>query len=128
MVTFTIDVLPEEIDGVKLMLEAAGVRFHPERQVIAFNDAALDQAVAMGHHLPGMLEGVNHSLDEEGLIPRVPTNHQEWSIERRHAFLQFAIDNFRWDDESVEGSWWKEEGTSWEELAAQHPLVFQAKE
>ena len=76
------------------MLEAAGVRFDPERQVIAFNEAAMDQAVAMGHHLPGMLEGVNRRLDEEGLTPRVPTNHHEWSIERRHAFLEFAIVNF----------------------------------
>ena len=128
MVTFTIEVRPEKIDRIKSVLEAEGVIFDPERQVIAFNDAALDQAVAMGHHLPGMLEGVNQHLDEEGLTPRVPTNHQEWSIERRHAFLEFAIVNFRWDDETVGDGWWKDEGTTWEELAAQHPRVFQAKE
>ena len=128
MITFTIDVLPEEISGLRTLLEARGVRFDPERQVIAFNNAALDQAVAMGHHLPGMLESVNQSLDEEGLTPRVPTNHQEWSIQRHYAFLQFAIDNFSWDGESVSESWWKDDGKSWEELAAGHPLVFQATE
>ena len=93
-------------------------------QVIAFNDAMLDQAVAMGHHLPGMLTGINQHLDEDRLTPRAPTDHDEWSIERRHAFLQFAIDNFNWEGQAVGNGWWKDEGTNWESLAENHPMVF----
>ena len=124
MITFTIDVPAEEVDRLGAGLAAMGVRFDPAQQVIVFNDAMLDQAVAMGHHLPGMLTGVNQHLDEDGLTPRVPTDHHEWSIERRRAFLQFAIDNFNWEGQSVGDGWWKDEGTSWESLTENHPLVF----
>ena len=128
VITFTIDVPAEEVNRLKPMLEATGVRFDPARQVVVFNDAMLDQAVAMGHHLPGMVEGLNRRLDEDGLTPRVPTNHHEWNIERRHAFLQFAIDNFNWEGETVNEGWWKDEGTSWEKLPEEHSLVFEERE
>ena len=124
VVTFTIDVPTEDMDRLGDGLAAMGVRFDPAQQVIVFNDAMLDQAVAMGHHLPGMLTGINEHLDEGGLTPRIPTNHEEWSIERRHAFLQFAIDNFNWEGQAEGDSWWKDEGKSWEEMVTQNPLIF----
>ena len=128
VITFTIDVPAEGVDGLKPVLEATGVRFDPARQVVVFNDAMLDQAVAMGHHLPGMVEGLNQHLDEDGLTPRVPTDHHEWNIERRHAFLQLAIENFDWDENEVGYDWWKDEGMSWEKLAEEHPMVFKGRE
>ena len=72
MITFTIDLLPEEISGLRTLLEARGVRFDPERQVIAFNNDALDKAVAMGHHLPGMLEGRQPEPRRRGADPPGP--------------------------------------------------------
>ena len=128
MITFTIDVPAEGVDGLKPLLEATGVRFDPARQVIAFNDAMLDKAVAMGHHLPGMVEGLNRRLDAAGLTPRIPTDHEEWTIERRHAFLQLAIENFDWEENEVGYDWWKDEGMSWDSLAEEHPLVFKGRE
>ena len=127
MITFTIDVPAEEVGRLQDELAAMGVRFDPTRQVVVFNDAMLDQAVAMGHHLPGMLTGINEHLDEDGLTPRVPTNHEEWNIERRHAFLQFAVNNFNWEGETVSDGWWKDEEMSWEKLAEEHPLVFKGQ-
>ena len=128
VITFTIDVPAEEVSRLKPMLEATRVRFDPARQVVVFNDAMLDQAVAMGHHLPGMVEGLNRRLDEDGLTPRVPTNHHEWNIERRHAFLQFAIENLDWEENEVGYDWWKDEGMSWDRLTDEHPLVFKGQE
>ena len=128
VITFTIDVPAEGVDRLKPLLEATGVRFDPARQVVAFNDAMLDKAVAMGHHLPGMVEGLNRHLDAAGLTPRIPTDHKEWTIERRHAFLQLAIENLDWEENEVGYDWWKDEGMSWDRLAEEHPLVFKGRE
>ena len=128
IITFTIDIPSNRIEELKQLLEGLEVRFNPERQVIAFNDDMMSQSVAMGHHLPGMVEGVNHYLDEAKLTPRIPDGHEKWDIERRQAFLQFAIENFDWDDNTVNHTWWDDEGITWQELTRDHPLMFEEQE
>ena len=128
MITFTIDVPSRKIEELKQLLDGLEVRFDPERQVIAFNDAMMSQSVAMGHHLPGMVVGMNHYLDEAKLTPRIPEGHEKWSTLRRQAFLQFAIENFNWDDNTVNHTWWDDEGITWQELTRDHPLVFEEGE
>ena len=64
---------------------------------------------------------MNRSLDKTKLTPRVPEDHEKWSTERRQEFLQFAIDNFDWDN-GVTYAWWEDEGISWLELTQDNPL------
>ncbi len=123
-ITFTIDIPSGRIVELKQLLEGLEVRFDPQSQIIAFNDAMMSQSVAIGHHLPGMVAGMNRSLDEAGLTPRISEDHEGWSIERRQAFLQFAIENFNWDDDKINQEWWVDEGISWEEVTTRYPLVF----
>ena len=127
-VTFTIDVPSRRIEELKQLLEGLDVRLDPKRQVIAFNEGMMSQSVAMGHHLPGMVEGVNHYLDEAKLTPRIPENHEKWSILHRQEFLQFAIDNFDWEDSTVNYTWWDGEGIAWQEITRDNPLVFEEGE
>ena len=127
-ITFTIDVPSRKIEELKQLLEGLDVRLDPKRQVVAFNEAMMSQSVAMGHHLPGMVEGMNHCLDEAKLTPRIPEGHEKWSILRRQEFLQFAIDNFDWNDNTVSNTWWDNEGITWQELTRDHPLVFEEGE
>ena len=127
-ITFTIDVPSRRIEELKQLLEGLDVRLDPKRQVVAFNEAMMSQSVAMGHHLPGMVEGMNRCLDEAKLTPRIPEGHEKWSILRRQEFLQFAIDNFDWDDNTVSNTWWDNEGITWQELTRDHPLVFEEGE
>ena len=128
MITFTIDVPSGRIEDLKQLLEGLGVRFDPKRQIIAFNEAMMSQSVAMGHHLPGLVEGMNHCLDDAKLTPRIPDGHEKWSILRRQEFLQFAIENFDWDDNTVTNTWWDNDGIPWQELTQDHPLVFEERE
>ena len=79
----------------------------------------------MGHHLPEMVLGINRSLDEEGLTPRIPEDHEGWSTLRRQAFLQFAMKNFDWNDNMINQEWWAEEEINWEDLATRYPRVFE---
>ena len=127
-ITFTIDIPNGRIEELKQLLKGLEVRFNPENQIVAFNDAMMCHSVAMGHHLPGMVVGMNRSLDEAGLTPRIPEDHEKWSIERRQAFLQFAIENFDWDNSTVNYTWWEDEGITWRELTRGHPLVFEERE
>ena len=127
-ITFTIDIPSGKIEELKQLLEGLEVRFDPQSQVVAFNDAMMSQSVAMGHHLPGMVVGMNQSLEEAGLTLKIPEDHEGWSIERRQAFLQFAIDNFNWDDDRIDQEWWADEGINWEEITTRYPMVFREQE
>ena len=125
MITFTIDVPSGRIEELKQLLEGLAVEFNPENQVIAFNDTLTCHSVAMGYELPGMVVEMNRYLDETKLTPRIPEDHKKWSTERRQAFLQFAIENFDWDNSKVKYTWWQDERIIWLELTQDHPLVFE---
>ena len=129
-VTFTIEIPSGRIDELKQLLEGMDVRLDPERQLVAFNEAMMSesQSVAMGYHLPGLVKGVNRCLDDAKLTPRIPDGHEKWSILRRQEFLQFAIENFDWDNNTVTNTWWDNDGKIWQELTGGHPLVFEEQE
>ena len=127
-ITFIIDIPSSRIEELKQLLEGLEVQFDPENQVIAFNDTLMCHSVAMGYHLPGMVVGMNRYLDEAKLTPRIPEDHEKWSTKRRQAFLQFAIENFDWDNSTVNYTWWENEGIIWLELTQEHPLVFEEQE
>ena len=113
---------------MRQLLEGLEVQFAPENQVIAFNDTLTCHSVAMGYDLPGMVVEMNRYLDEAKLTPRIPEDHKKWSILRRQAFLQFAIENFDWDNSKVNYAWWENERIIWQELTQGHPLVFEEQE
>ena len=121
-ITFIIDIPRDRIEELKQALEGL-VTFDPNEQVVAFNDAIRSQPVAMGHHLPEMVLGINRRLDEEGLTPRIPEDHEKWSTLRRQVFLQFAMENFDWNDNMINQEWWVEEEIDWEDLATRYPMV-----
>ena len=123
-IAFIIDIPSGQIEELKQALEGLEVIFDPDQQVVAFNDVIRSQPVAMGHHLPGMVLGINRSLDEAGLTPRIPENHEGWSTLRRQAFLQFAMENFDWNENRINQEWWAEEEINWEDLATRYPMVF----
>ena len=127
-ITFTIDVPSSRIEELKQLLEGLEVKFDPENQVVAFNDALTCHSVAIGYDLPGMVVEMNRYLDETKLTPRIPEDHKKWSTERRQAFLQFAIENFDWDNSKVNYTWWENERIIWQELTQDHPLVFEEQE
>ena len=127
-ITFVMDIPNSRIEELKQLLEGLEVQFDPENQVVAFNDGLTCHSVAMGYDLPGMVVGMNRYLDKAKLTPSVPEDHEKWSTERRQAFLQFAIDNFDWDNGTVTYTWWEDEGIIWLELTQDHPLVFEEQE
>ena len=127
-ITFIIDIPSSRIEELKQLLEGLEVQFAPEDQIIAFNDTLMGHSVAMGYHLPGMVVGMNRYLDEAKLTPRIPEDHEKWSTERRQAFLQFAIENFDWDNSTVNYTWWEDQRIIWLELTQDHPLVFKEQE
>ena len=124
-ITFIIDIPSGRIEELKQLLEGLEVQFDPENQVVAFNDTLMCHSVAMGHHLPEMVLGMNRYLDEAKLTPRIPEDHEKWSTERRQAFLQFAIENFDWDNSTVNYTWWEDEEINWEDIATRYPRVFE---
>ena len=127
-IPFIIDIPSSRIEELKQVLEGLEIKFDPENQVVAFNNALTCQSVAMGYDLPGMVVEMNRYLDETKLTPRIPEDHKKWSTERRQAFLQFAIENFDWDNSKVNYTWWENERIIWQELTQDHPPVFEEQE
>ena len=122
--TFTIDASETKVDDLKAALEKLDIRFDPRRQLIAFNESLMDTAVAMGHHTSSLIEAINEQLQRANLTPPVPTDHQDWPLERQMAFLEFAMYCFDWVDHDIQNSWWHSEGMSWAEVVKDHPMVF----
>ena len=127
-IAFILDMPSGMIEELKQALEGLEVIFDPNRQVVAFTHDITSQTVAMGQHIPGMVLEINRSLDEAGLTPRIPEDHEKWSTLRRQAFLQFSLANFAWIENRINEAWWEYEGIIWPELAQENPLVFEEQE
>ena len=129
-IPFIIDIPSSRIEELKQVLEGLEIKFNPENQVVAFNDDLTCHSVAMGHHIPEMVLSINWALDEDGLIPIIPMDHEKWSTERRQAFLQFAMHyfelSFHWNYNMINQESWPEE--SWEDLVKHYPMVFEEQE
>ena len=67
-------------------------------------------------HLPEMVEEINWRLDKEKLTPPIPDGHKKSNALRRQEFLQIAIENFGWDENTVTNTWPDDEGTAPGEL------------
>ena len=74
------------------------------------------------HHLPGMVGGINHYLGDAKLTPRIPDGHEKSNTLRRQEFLQIAIENFGWDDNTVANTWWNDEGIAQRELTQDNSI------
>ena len=129
-IPFIIDIPSSRIKELKQVLEGLEIKFNPEDQVVAFNDDVTCHSVAMGHHIPEMVLSINWALDEDGLIPIIPMDHEKWSTERRQAFLQFAMHHFElsfhWNDNMINQESWPDE--SWEDLVKHYPMIFEEPE
>ena len=71
-IPFILDIPRDKIEELKQALEGLEIKFAPENQVVAFNDAIRSQPMAMGHHIPEMVLSINWTLDEDGLTPGYP--------------------------------------------------------
>ena len=76
-IPFIIDIPSSRIEELKQVLEGLEIKFDPENQVVAFNNALTCQSVAMGYDLPGMVVEMNRYLDETKPDPQDTRGPQE---------------------------------------------------
>ena len=124
MIQLTINVPLSKMPSLQEFMDGKGIYLNPNRQVTALNEELMDNAVAMGHHIPNLIQGINQHLRTARIAPEIPTNHEDWSLERRQQFLQLAIREFQWNENHIEYSLWEEDGRPWDEVVANHPDVF----
>ena len=124
-IRYTIDVPQEAIPELDELMQKHSAYFHPRRQITAINDIFMERSTAMGHHVPGLIMGMNRFLEQENLDPRVPEALEPWDLPRLQSFLMFAVNQFQWQDNEVLQAWWQEDGRTWDETASEYPEVFQ---
>ena len=73
-------------------------------------------------YLPEMVEKINRRLDKEKLTPPTPENHKKSNTLRRQEFLQIAIENFGWDENTVTNTWPDDEGITPRELTRDNSI------
>ena len=78
----------------------------------------------MGHHTPTLTQEINRQLKRADLTPLIPTDHDNWDLARRMAFLEFAVSHFDRTDHDLENSWWRSHGKIWQEMVEENILVF----
>ena len=128
MIQLTIQVPLRHIKSLQEFMDRQGIHLDVDRQVTAINDALMDNAVAMGHHIPDLIMGINRHLKTSRNSPEIPMDHERWSLEQRQQFLELAIREFQWNENHIEYSLWEEDGRPWLEVVAQHPRVFASQE
>ena len=127
-IKYTIDVPEPAIPELEDLMKRHGAHFSPTRQVTAINDAFMDQALAMGHHLPDLVRGMNEFLGEAGAKPLVPTDWGSWEPARIQECLKLAVREFQWDGSTVLDAWFIVDGQPWSQVVEKHPEVFQEKD
>ena len=123
-VNYFITVPPDHIDELAAFMAERNIPFDPNRNVIAVNEAFMDQSMALGHHVPQLLSAVNRRLRENGLQPTIPENHGEWNPETTREFLELAVTEFAWSDDRITHALWEEDGRTWREVTEDRPLLF----
>lgn len=124
MIRYIIEIPESAAEDLAALMARHGAYFDPVRQVVAINDAFMENSTAMGHHTGDLVRGLNQHLDGLELSPRVPEDHREWGPARTQAFLHMAIHEFGWDDNRVETDWWRDDGKTWEEVVQENREVF----
>ncbi len=124
-IRYTIDVPEQAIPELQALMKRHDAHFDSKRQITAINDIFMEASTAMGHHVPDLVSSMNRHLKVLGLTPLVPTDHQDWDLNKTQEFLKFAVTNFKWQDNLVQEDWWQDEYDSWEALVRDNPFIFQ---
>ena len=126
--TFTIDVQEDRVSELENFLKDLGINFQPENQMTAFNVLNLETSVAMGENTSTIIQEINWLLNAEGLAPLIPTDHAQWNLARRWAFLKFAVKEFAWARTTADYCFWLADGKTWDEVVQENPLVFTGRD
>ena len=122
---YHIEIEPQRAQEMKALLDQLGVRFHPTDDIIVWEDENTELSHLRGHMVPELVERVNLHLEGQGLEPRLPGYSPEWTPERRHRFLQFAICWFNWQClYDLEGNNFRSDPREWERIVQENPTLF----
>ena len=113
------------LEEVEDLLRSKGIYFDRRKHMVAINEAFRDQsAMALGQHVPEMIQSINGYLKSHRLRPTIPEDHQDWDPNRYYRFLQFALEQFSWNGAAVEDAWWQQDGMTWTDVAREHMGIF----
>ena len=123
--TFEIGMPHDKVEEARRALAGVGVRFDPRNQIMAANAAFRSDSTLTGDDLPRLVEQVNSYIREARVEPPVDTDHESWDLPRIQEFLEFAIQDFHWEDGRIEYAWWDASPQDWrEQVVEARKLVF----
>ena len=126
--TFLISVPNTLVQDLAEALKQAGIEFRGRNGLVAidrsFDPGIVGPEIRQGWEIPYLVEGVNEYLQEEGLTPTVPINHQDWSYQQSSEFIHLAVNRFCWREYRVENAEWQELGHDWNEIVREYPNLF----
>ena len=121
---FLIDIPINLAREVADFMTSRNISFDPVGNMTAINSEAVQTDVHYGHEVGELLGKINRYLEETGNEPRVPENHEEWTLQQTCEFLTIASNEFNWTDRmSIDYAWW-ENGENWSELVKEYPSLF----
>ena len=106
--TFNVSMPPERANDLTELLNSIGIDFDPHNNVTVFNDDPHYQCRFTGADVHWLIEDINTYLFSRSLRPFIPTNHQDWTLERRYALLKLASTEFNWSGQFPAPPWWME--------------------
>ena len=121
---FLIDIPIDLVPEVAGFMDGLNVSFDPVGNMTSINSETVKTDVHYGHEVKELLGKINLYLEETGNEPRVPENHEEWTLLQTYEFLIMASNEFNWTNHmSIDYAWW-ENGGVWSELVKEYPNLF----
>ena len=82
----------------------------------------------MGSEAGDVIPVINGYLEDSRLADRVRTDHEDWTPVQMQGFLEFAIQDFTWEDGRIERAWWDGNPQGWREVRDCRQWLFEAAE
>lgn len=127
-IKYTIEVPEEAIQDLHDFAKKHGVEFDPLGHVTATRDSFLSETTAMGEAAGHLIQQINGYLAERNMPDRLKRDHESWTPGETQAFLEFAINDFNWEDDRIQYAWWDGSPAEWEKLREQNHRLFEGEE
>ena len=122
--TFTVQVLPSEVDHFFNYLQRGGYKFDPNKALACTHESATGDHTLHGADAKELIQQINNHLTDRNCRPLLPENPEEWSIPRLQEFLELALLHFDWDGLKLENCWWIGKNDEWDVIAEDYSIVF----
>ena len=129
LIKYTIEIPEDQAGDLQAFMQERQIPFDPRGKITATREIFLSETTAMGDDVKELTQKINERLDEAGIADRVRKDHENWTLPQLQEFLEFAINDFNWEDGQIVHAWFEdvdeEQEEKWADARGPIPWLFE---